>query len=162
MMVLVPVIFYPAMSIGAALAVEGEEAGKKRPRPCWWLGGTQRVRTLAGSDRGEDEFVTSVRGADAVEYRAARRRWERDPQLPGHFESRVLLCGHQREAADCVLEVPTGFDEVSARFLHHVLRRAGIPIRCRSVVADAARDRDSISVGLLAAAGLTEGSPGAR
>ncbi len=173
MMVLVPVIFYPAMSIGvSALAVGMAKRQVEQAAPVLAVGAPQRVQDLlTGSDRKmklvpQEEFVASVRALDPAEYRAAVDQvdaWERDPHagLSDSAKAAFYYAAIKGKAADCILEVPAGFDEAapadSMQFITYFDEQEFRSDAAQSKVAGTLRAyRDSVSVGLLAAAGLSE------
>ena len=173
MMILMPVVFYPLLSIGvSAMAVGMAKKQVGQAAPILVVGGSERVHgLLTGSERkmrlvAKEEFVSGVRALDPKEYRGAVDQvdaWERDPHhgLPDSAKAAFYYAAIKGKTADCVLEIPEGFDEASpadsVQFFTYYDEQEFRSDAAQSKVAAALRAfRDTLSVELLQAAGLPE------
>lgn len=172
LMVLVPVVFYPLMSIGlSSVAIKMARSQGARASSVLMIGEAPELRASlqAAGDQvnllAESEFTQRVRALDPSEHAAAVRMvdaWSKGPQagLSDSARRAFYYASIRGKAADCIVEIPAAFDPHGAG-VDSV--QIGIFYDEQEFRSDAAESkvrrlllgwRDSLSIALLREAGI--------
>ena len=172
-MILVPVVFYPLMSFGVSgLAINMAKKQQSKAAPVLVVGESPAVREALGAAEGKvklvttDEFEAAMGALDPREFSAARQHldaWRSDPHagLSDSDRAAFYYSAIKGKAADCVLEIPAGYQAAqpgeSLQFTIYFDEQEFRSDAAQSKVVSALREyRDTVSVALLTASGLTD------
>lgn len=172
LMVLVPVVFYPLMSIGlSSVAIKMARSQGAKVAQVLVVGEAPELRASfeqAGDQVSlltESEFTQRVRALDPREHAAALRlvdAWSADPRaaLSDSARRAFYYASIRGKAADCVVEIPADFDphgagmdsaQLGIYYDEQEFRSDAAERKVRRLLLDW---RDSLSVVLLGEAGV--------
>ena len=172
LMVLVPVVFLPLMSIGlSSIMIKMARTQGAKASTVLMMGRAPELRSSleAADDRvtllSTSEFTQRVRALDASEHAAAARMldtWSADPEA-GLTDSALrafYYASIRGRAVDCVVEVPAGFDphgagmdsvQIAIYYDEQEFRSDAAERKVRRLLLGW---RDSLSIALLGEAGV--------
>jgi sodium transport system permease protein len=172
LMVLVPVVFYPLMSIGlSSVAIKMAQKQGARTSPVLVVG---RAPALQSSLEGPDhklsvlstqEFVSAIHALDPREHVAALMyvdTWSADPEgaLSDSLRRVFYYAAIRGKVADCIIDVPSGFDpavpsaDSSGIRLYYDEQEFRSDAAERKVRKALLSWRDSVAMGLVERAGV--------
>lgn len=174
LMILVPVVVYPLMTFGfSALAMNMVKSQRDASSPMMMVGSDTGVRSMLSdaSDRvrlvSEEEFTRDIGNLDRSEYAPAHRHldaWIADPYLESLDDSMKTAFYYsviKGKVVDCVLEVPTDYDEFMVSpdsvmfniyYDEQEFRSDGAESKLRRLISEF---RDSTTIRILGLAGMS-------
>ncbi len=175
LMILVPVVLYPLMSIGiSSLMMSMIKKQEGKAAPILVLGASSELRAALESSERKielvpmDVFIATVEALDPEEYPARIHldAWRADPYsgLSDSVQTRFYYACVKGRAADCILEIPPNLigsaedpDSLHARIFYdeQEFRSDAAESKVRAVLRDW---RDTLSMTMLREAGMDDGA----